>query len=278
MSAPESEVVSTRTRAWGRVLRRRAVAATPSVPGILRSIRTTSGSSRTARSTASSPFVASPTTSKAIRTSSMPLIPVLTTGWSSTIRTPTLTASPPAPWPQVGRPATVHRQPGGEGRPPAGLALHAQRAARVLDPLPHGPQPEPAVRAGLGSARLRLEADAVVHDVERHPVDHVGEREDGPGGPGVLPVVVQDLLRHPEQRDLRLGRERHGLPRDGHVGRNTGRLRPAPGEPREGLGQGAPSRAPGPSAHTMRRASESPPSPSRAPRRGDARRAPGTPR
>ena len=73
------------------------IAVTPSISGIRRSIRITSGASAPARRTASAPFPASPTTSNPGSPSNIPINPLRTTGWSSTIitRIGAFTRSPP---------------------------------------------------------------------------------------------------------------------------------------------------------------------------------------
>lgn len=79
MSASVSYVVSTTTFASGSSL----MAATPSPPGIRKSIRITSNSRALARATASGPDPASPVTSISGSAASMPRSPDRTTGWSS---------------------------------------------------------------------------------------------------------------------------------------------------------------------------------------------------
>ena len=78
-------MVSTRTWVWECESFISSVASTPSIWGMRRSIRTTSGRSRKARSAASAPVLASPSTSKSGSLSKMPLRPLRTTGWSSAI-------------------------------------------------------------------------------------------------------------------------------------------------------------------------------------------------
>ena len=64
-----------------------AVAAMPSMPGISRSMTTTSGSSAAAMSSAAAPSAASPTTSRSSCRSRKSRMPRRTIAWSSTIRT-----------------------------------------------------------------------------------------------------------------------------------------------------------------------------------------------
>src|SRR5215204_1081010 len=71
----------------GRSALMRPIAVTPSMFGISRSIRTTSGSRRRAIATPSEPSAASPTTSMSGCRSRNTLSPVRTTAWSSTMST-----------------------------------------------------------------------------------------------------------------------------------------------------------------------------------------------
>jgi len=71
-----------------------AVAATPSPPGIRRSIRMTSYAPARACATASGPEAASPATSMPGSAASIPRSPALTTGWSSASSTRIIRAPP----------------------------------------------------------------------------------------------------------------------------------------------------------------------------------------
>ena len=97
--------------------------------------------------------------------------------------------------------------------------------------------PKPA--AALVGPRLAgtVEADAVVADVERHDVAHVGQGQPGARGAGVLGDVGQRLLRGPQQRHLDLGVERLDVAGRGHLDRHAVQLRPLPGDLGERLGQ-----------------------------------------
>ncbi|MDQ0771710.1 hypothetical protein QF026_000176 [Streptomyces aurantiacus] len=80
-----SYVVSTSTRDGTPRFANSLMAVTPSVLGIRRSMRITSGRRRSPAETASAPSAASPTTSKRGSAPNMPRSPSRTTGWSSTI-------------------------------------------------------------------------------------------------------------------------------------------------------------------------------------------------
>ena len=81
------EVVRTSTFAPGREATIWRVASTPSITGIRMSITTTSGLSLFAALTPSSPFLASPTTSRFGCAFSSATIPIRTIAWSSTTST-----------------------------------------------------------------------------------------------------------------------------------------------------------------------------------------------
>src|SRR5436190_2038286 len=75
-----------------------AVALMPSHPGISRSIRTRSGRSSCASSTAWSPSAASPTTSRSSVRPRKPCSPRRTTAWSSAMRTRMFIGPAPSGW------------------------------------------------------------------------------------------------------------------------------------------------------------------------------------
>jgi hypothetical protein len=88
MTLPSSSnVVNTRTRTSGQRSRSAAVAWTPSIPGICRSISTTAGRSCVANATASAPLAASPTTARSPRVVNRVRRPSRKSAWSSTRRT-----------------------------------------------------------------------------------------------------------------------------------------------------------------------------------------------
>jgi hypothetical protein len=115
-----SNVVSTRTRGGSAPAVSRAVAVSPSMPGIRTSISTTSGLTRSARASAAAPSAASPTTHRSGSASTMAAKPARTTGWSSTTITRMTTVPPPYSPRKGDWAATWQRQ-----RPfwPAGFAL-----------------------------------------------------------------------------------------------------------------------------------------------------------
>ena len=83
----DSSIVMRMIFVVGAAWRIRRVASMPSMPGIRTSMKTTSGDSSRARSTASSPLAASPTTTTTSSESSSAVRrPSRVTGWSSTIR------------------------------------------------------------------------------------------------------------------------------------------------------------------------------------------------
>ena len=92
MYSSRSKVVRIRTRAAGSAARMRRVACRPSSSGIRMSIRTTVGWNRAALLTASSPFLASATTSMSSSPSSSNRKPARTIDWSSATRTPIVMA------------------------------------------------------------------------------------------------------------------------------------------------------------------------------------------
>src|SRR5690349_15286871 len=159
------------------------------MPGILTSMRTTSGLSSSARATPSAPSAASPTTSMSSCTSRKVRRPRRTTWWSST--TSTLIAS-----------ATggLHLDRGAL----AGRRFHRQRGTGPVRPVPHGDQAEVAARA---PDRPGVEAPAVVGDAQDGSPAPALEGDVDMFGAGVPQRVVQGLLGDAEHGLLLGGRQ-----------------------------------------------------------------------
>src|SRR5690606_26551344 len=194
-----SYVVRTRTRAGSSRSTISRIADTPSIPGIRRSMRTTSGSSAAALSTASLPSAASPTTSKASSLANIPRKPSRTTGWSST-RSRRIGASGISHHPH-------DRQGHRDGGPSAGGGLHLEASVELFDACLHRPQPVAAVLRCV-----RREPPTVVADVDGDDVPDVREGDPHPGSLGVLGDVGERLLHRPQERDFDLGMEVHRVP------------------------------------------------------------------
>ncbi len=126
----------------GRRMRR--VASIPSIFGIRMSISTTSGRTRRATSTASSPVPASPTTRRSGAVSTRTRKPARTSTWSSATRTETLTRR------------HRERQPGADPVAAAGQRPGAELAAVQGDPLAHPDQPVPGGGQIAGLAALAI--------------------------------------------------------------------------------------------------------------------------
>src|SRR3954469_9515960 len=171
-----AKLVSTITRAVGRRRRSSRIAPTPSRRGMTRSMSTTSGCSRSACRTASSPSAASPTTSRPSWSDRNVRSPSRTTSWSSTSRTLIVSG-------------TVELQ--AHGRPVAGRRADLQAAAGAPRALLHRRQAQ-LPRAQLGIARV--EADAVVGDLEHDAPLRAAEPHGDVLGAGVAQRVVQRLL------------------------------------------------------------------------------------
>ena len=148
------------------------MALTPSISGMRRSMRMTSGGEGRARRTASTRRWPRPRPRSRRSPANIPLSPLRTTGWSSTIisRIGALMSGLPAPPPGWRRRWRCRHR-----------ARIRSRACRPrLDPLAHPGQPEAAVvvaRAPRPGAVDGDEADAVVANVEGHEVGHVGQGE-----------------------------------------------------------------------------------------------------
>ena len=178
MSSSPSKVVSTTIRASGLRSRMVVIASTPSISGMRRSIRATSGRCRKNCSTAWRPLPASATT---VMSGSRPIIatrPSRTTWWSSA--TSTRMTSLGATVAEAGAVVSV----GGHGTfrsarlyncsgyvctdtitsvPPSGWLVTRNRPRDLLGPLAHADEAE-AVRRSTGGRRV--EAPAVVPDAQ----------------------------------------------------------------------------------------------------------------
>src|SRR4051812_40736736 len=149
----------------------------PSVPGILTSIRITSGRSSPASATPSAPSAASPTTSMSPWTSRNVRSPRRTTWWSST-------SSTRITWSATGH---LHLDDGAL----AGPRLHVEPAADAGRPVPHGDQSEvpPGAADGRG-----VEAAAVVAHPQPGALAAAFEGDRDGAGVGVPQRVVHGLL------------------------------------------------------------------------------------
>src|SRR2546423_1290046 len=177
------------TRVSGTRSRNPRIASTPSSFGITRSISTTAGRNRSASSTASAPSAASPTISIPSWSSRKLRSPSRRTAWSSAIRT------------RIGSDIEVDRR---------ALALRGtnlETAADPLRPLLHRRQAEPA-RPDVRSRRV--EADAVVDDLELEMSVVAAQPQDDAARLCVSKRVLHRLLRDPEDLGVptRIGLER----------------------------------------------------------------------
>src|SRR5690625_6961324 len=94
-----------------------------------------------------------------------------------------------------------HRTAGNVGTDRGALTgggFHLEPAAETGETFGHEPQPVP-----LG--RTRVEADAVVANIQPYRVARLGQTQTYPPGAGVAAHVGERRLGHPEQRDLALG-------------------------------------------------------------------------
>src|SRR5207253_6870091 len=165
------------TRVSGRRSRSARIASTPSSFGITRSIRTTAGRSCSASSTASAPSAASPTISIPSWSSRKLRRPSRRTAWSSAIST------------RIRSGIEVHR---------GAFALHRPDLEAPADPLCpffHRRQPQ-SPRTKPGS--LRIEADAVIHDVELEPSVGAADANDDAACPRVTKRILHGFLGDPE--------------------------------------------------------------------------------
>ncbi len=122
----------------------------------------------------------------------------------------------------------------------------SRRPARIRSPASRRPAPR-AVASRTARIRIRsvgpgsighAEPDAVIANVERDHVAHVGQRQAGARRRGVLRDVGQCLLCRPQERDLDFGLERDDVAGDGHVDRDPVEVRPFRGDRGQRLGQG----------------------------------------
>jgi hypothetical protein len=91
------------------------------------------------------------------------------------------------------------------------VGVELEAAAGHLDAFPHGHQREVAV-ADQGRAGLRLEADAVVADLEVDPVGAAVQLQPEPARLGVAGHVQQRLLGDPVDDRLQPSQGRRALP------------------------------------------------------------------
>src|SRR5215211_6376154 len=176
-----SKSVTTNTRMLGLSWRILRVASMPFTSGIWRSIKTTSGCRSAARTTASSPVVVSPTTSKSGIEASREIMPLRKSGWSSAMRMRrgSIFLTPwNSPWAVADGPAPGCRPLG------------------TLDAATPSQLGRPFVHRGETNARatLRGDTDAVVHDLQRY-IFIDGEAHDAALGPGMTYYVGKRLLR-----------------------------------------------------------------------------------
>ena len=206
-------IVSTSTATCGAASTMRRVASTPSMPGMLMSISTTSGWSERAAATAASPESASPTTTTSLAVSSSARSPARNAGWSSATSTRWRRRRGPRARRSCG-PRLFERQPRHDARPATRPALDRDVAAELLRPLPH------RLEAGARAERRR-QAPAVVGDLDREL------------GRGLEPDAAQPGARRAGPRSSS-PRRRSGRrpPRRPRAVRASGRGRTRPGWPR----------------------------------------------
>src|SRR5213076_112 len=171
MSSPN--VVRINTRVAGCAATMRRVAAIPSSTGMRMSISTTSGRSRRASVTASSPSPASPTTVVSGSVSKIFRRPTRTSAWSSAIRT------------------VVIGSAAGRARRSRRSAAGVEAAAVERHTLAHAHEAVPA-----GCCRRRG-SGAVVGDLELERVRRVADLDPRPRLARVLQRVRQRLLHDP---------------------------------------------------------------------------------
>src|SRR5262245_2079612 len=172
-------MLSIRMAVFGACSRIRRVATSPDVRGIAQSITTTCGMRVSASFTASSPLLASPTTSMPASSSRSRRNPRRTRVWSSTSSTVILFAMyvPVLGW-----------HPHADERAPFRRREKLDRAAQHLRALAHGHDSEAAssrVRAGAFAVILDVELDHAILRAQSHPC---------PFGTRVARHVVQCFL------------------------------------------------------------------------------------
>src|SRR5919107_643130 len=199
------------TLVWGISALILLVASSPSITGILTSIRTRSGPSARQVSRACRPLWASATTSMPSSPESMVLKPSLTRAWSSAIRRRAVCDRAVASLlPILFPPLTVYldkrylRHRFGAF---SGLAVDFRVAAQQGHPLTHAREAQALAGPAPFGSLLRVEARPPVSHVETHAVVQELECDPHPGRGGVLAYVSEGLLRDPEQRRLDFRRQ-----------------------------------------------------------------------
>src|SRR3990172_4666923 len=183
-----SWIVKARTRTPGARLPISLVASRPLIPGIPMSIRTTSGISEQAASTASRPVLASPTTSMSGCASKSESSPARTIPWSSASNTRILLVflhsflNPFQRYPET--------DPGALSR----LGPDRKGSAQEVNPLLHAPQ-SPALLWGLRHQDLlQLQSPAVVLDDARQDRTPQAQTHRSFGRPTMTNDIGQGLL------------------------------------------------------------------------------------
>src|SRR5262245_38369928 len=172
-------MLSIRTATFGLSPRIFRVATRPLVPGIAQSITTTAGLSCFVSAIASSPLLASPTTSIASSSSSMRRKPRGTRLWSSARSTVIVASSPRG-----------HRHFHANEGAAVGRPKELDRSSHERCPLAHRDNAKaPARRDGR-------QARAVVFDLQLEHVSDAAQADGGSGRPGVAGYIAQGLLEH----------------------------------------------------------------------------------
>src|SRR5690606_31532518 len=188
--------MTTRTAASSGSALIRRVAASPSVPGMRMSMRTTSARRSRASSTASAPSDASPTTSMSGSESTRTRKALRSRAWSSASRTRMVIRSPPVRGSRAvgGRGgAGLDGQDRMDAEAAAVAGTGGEGAAQGGDPFPHAEQAVPAA----GSRRGALVGAVVEHgDLDVRPDADDADLRPGPG-PGVFLHVGEGLLDDP---------------------------------------------------------------------------------
>src|SRR5712692_8616492 len=193
------------------------VAASPSRSGMRMSISTRSGRSWRDSATASWPVAASPTTSRSGSGASMVRSPSRASSWSSAITTRArrdgcaVARAPRGGWSlgSIDAPrqaARGQRHLSDHPRAGARLAVHDTSPTQQPNALLHADQAQVLARSGGVLRAGRADAPTPVTDLQAHDILVLLERDSDASRPGVLPYVVQRLLRDPEQGSL--GRRR----------------------------------------------------------------------
>src|SRR5215213_6759215 len=189
------------------------VASVPPIPGILRSISTTSGSISPARRTASSPVAASATSTASPLRSSRLATPSRKSGWSSarTTRVGFLDGSR-----SVMSTSVPHRDASEEVGAPFGPAVQMHRATQQFRTLAHAPESGADTCGSVGR-----QAPAIVCDSHEKPLALVLEPNHHSRSLSVLLDVDERLLHDTENGYLR-GRWHGQLRRRGEFGLYAG--------------------------------------------------------